>query len=65
MAPMPRKPKNELAKSPKRDHIGYDPAYTARLNKIMDYYKTQDKSFSKNMLIQMWIRAEEKKLGWK
>lgn len=65
MAPMPKKPKDQLAKSPKRDHIGYDPNFTTRLNKIMDYYKFQDKKFSKNLLIQMWIETEEKKLGWK
>jgi len=56
--------KKQLAKSPKRDHIGYDPAFTERLNKIIAYYKEQDRKFSKNTLIQMWVLNEEKKLGW-
>ncbi len=63
MTPMPKK-KTHLAKSPKRDHIGYDPTFTPRVNKILAYYKEQDPKFSKNTLIQMWVLNEEKKLGW-
>jgi hypothetical protein len=41
MAPMPKKPKDQLAKSPKRGHVGVDPSYHSRLMMIVQHYKQE------------------------
>ncbi len=53
-----KKRKSQLAKSPKRDHLGYDPAYTPSIKLIIEHHKKTDPKFSRNDLVKRWVEEE-------
>ena len=55
---MPKKPKHMLAKSPKRDHIGYDPALTPMIKDIIEHHQKEQPKFSRNDLVHKWVLEE-------
>ena len=55
---MPKKPKHMLAKSPKRDHLGYDPALTPMVKDIIEHHKQDNPKFSRNDLVHKWVLEE-------
>ena len=59
---MPKKPKNQLAKSPKRGHVGVDPSYHSRLMMLVKHYQQEDSKFSANKLVCRWVEEEEAKV---
>ena len=54
---MPKKPKHMLAKSPKRDHLGYDPALTPMIKDIIEHHK-QDKISKPSMLLHHFCSTQ-------
>lgn len=50
--------KKKLAKSPKRDHLGYDPDLTPMIKDIIEHYQKENPKFSRNDLVRKWVFQE-------